>query len=53
MKLIEKHASGVTFGVSENGKLWLLDNKNHFQHSYLGSQLQTDELEIKTYENQR
>ena len=35
-KLIEKHKSGTTFGVGENGKLWILENRNTALESYKG-----------------
>jgi tectonin beta-propeller repeat-containing protein 1 len=53
-KLVEKHSSGLTFGLGESGKLWGLRNeKNLIQDSYNGPYTQTDEIELHTYENQR
>lgn len=36
--MIEKHLSGVTFGLGENGKLWILhkNNNNSIMDSYKG-----------------
>ena len=54
MKQIEKHSSGVTYGLGENGKLWVLVNeKNSLKESYKGPYVHTDEIEVHTYENQR
>ena len=52
--LIEKHLSGVTFGISKNGKLWILDTETNISlDSYRGPYTQTDEIDLNTYENQR
>jgi exosome complex RNA-binding protein Rrp4 len=54
LKCVEKHWSGLTIGIGQNGKLWLLSrNQNTVLDSYRGPYVQTDELEINTYENQR
>ncbi len=54
MRFIEKHLSGITFGVGVNGKLWLLDSEpNEVLDSYRGPYVQIDEKEVCTYENQR
>ncbi len=53
-KYVEKHSSGITFGIGENGKLWILpETKNAILDNYKGSYIQTDEVECSTYENQR
>jgi hypothetical protein len=53
-RYVEKHASGITFGLSENGTLWVLENEsNRLKASYVGSSTQTDEIEVYSYENQR
>ena len=38
MKLVEKHSSGLTFGLGQNGKLWFLSksNQNKILESYNG-----------------
>lgn len=52
--IIEKHISGVTFGIGKDGKLWILDTElNVCLDSYRGPYAQTDEIDIDTYENQR
>ena len=28
-KIVEKHLSGLTFGIGENGKLWILTPTNN------------------------
>ena len=51
---IEKHISGYTIGIGFNGKLWVLEeNHNNLRESYKGTYMQTDEIEIYSYENQR
>lgn len=53
-KIVEKHSSGVTFGLGENGKFWILsENNNKLLDNYKGSYLQTDEIKLHTYHNQR
>ncbi len=53
-KLVEKHSSGLTYGLGENGKLWgIINENNRIQDSYNGTYTQTDEIELNTYENQR
>jgi hypothetical protein len=53
-KSVEKHSSGITYGIGHNGRLWCLAVKNNLAlDNYFGPYIQTDELELKTYENQR
>ena len=42
------------YGCGENGELWVQVNENNqLKESYIGPYIQTDELELTTFENQR
>ena len=52
--MVEKHFSGITYGIGNNGKLWILPlNENRILECYKGANMQTDEIEMFCYENQR
>ncbi len=54
MRMVEKHLSGVTFGLGADGRLWLLDAEPGVAlDSYRGPYVQVDEEAVSTYENQR
>ena len=54
MRHIEKHSTGVTFGIGHDGKLYILQKANNtILESYKGPFTQRDTVEIHTYENQR
>lgn len=42
------------YGCGENGELWVQsDQNNQLRESYIGPYIQTDEVELTTFENQR
>ncbi len=52
--MVEKHFSGITYGIGNNGKFWILPlNENRILECYKGANMQTDEIEMFCYENQR
>ena len=54
-RFVEKHYSGITYGLGNNGQLWILplNSKRMHLNFYKGIHLQTDEIEITFWEKQR
>ena len=54
-KYVEKHFTGITFGIGENGHLWVLssNSKRMDLSGFKGNHLQVDEMDMVFWEKQR